>query len=91
LARFCVLTARAEDIEQVLAATPVQSEHAPRLERRALAIAATLGGLAQKLRLTTAARIERHAAVRSAEVKTLGKPWNANKLIGGHALKRSRQ
>jgi hypothetical protein len=91
LARFCVLAARAEEIEQALASTPVQSEEAGRLERRALAVAAGLGGLAQKLRLTVASRVGRHSPARSAEVKGwVGKPWE--ELIGGHAVRRpSRQ
>jgi hypothetical protein len=88
LRQFCCLAARAELIEGMLAATPVQSPEAPRLERRLTSVAASLTNLAVKLRLTTNFRVERHSAARSAEVKSWAKPWNSNGLIGGHAFRR---
>jgi hypothetical protein len=87
LTRFCTLAARAEGLEQLMATMPVQSEEAPRLERRLTSISAALTGLAQKLRLTVAHRVERHAAARSSEALNFEKPW----LIGGRATRQDRQ
>jgi len=90
LSRFCTLAARAEEIEEVLASVPVQSTEAPRLERRLTAIASMMTNLAVKLRLTVASRVERHAAIRSAEAKDFLKPWE-ERLLGGHTTKVTRQ
>jgi hypothetical protein len=87
LTRLCTLSARAEALEELLATTPVQSEEAPRLERRLVAISAALTSLASKLRLTIAHRVERHSAIRSSEAMNLPKPW----LIGGRAIRQDRR
>lgn len=90
LTRLCVLSARAEGIEQLLARTPVESEEASRLERRLVAISAALTSLASKLRLTVASRVERHAAVRSSQARSSPPPWHSD-LIGGRATRPSQQ
>lgn len=75
LTRFCTIAARCEAVEQLLAVTPADAKGAPQLERRLASLAASLAGLAQKLRLTVAHRIERHAAARS-EVRSWPPPWH---------------
>jgi hypothetical protein len=86
LTRFCTLSARARELERMLAATPADAPAAGRIERRLLAISATLGNLAQRLRLSPAARIERHSGQRS---ETWSRPaWDDDdhELLGGRAV-----
>jgi hypothetical protein len=90
LTRLCTLCARAEDLEQLMAATPLESEKSPRLERRLVSIAAAVTNVCSKLRLTVSHRIERHAAVRSSEAQRLPRPWDPE-FIGGRAIRSNQQ
>jgi hypothetical protein len=65
LERWCTLSARAREVEALLASTPADAPDAAAIERRLLAISTGLAGLAQRLRLTVVQRIERHSGQRS--------------------------
>jgi hypothetical protein len=62
LRQYCVLSIQSLAVEGALAAADVADDAAPRLERRLRGLAATCAGLAAKLRLTPAARIDRRSA-----------------------------
>jgi hypothetical protein len=80
LTRFCTLSARAQELEQLIAVTPPDNPEAAGIERRLVAISAALGTLASKLRIVPQARIERHSGQRM-EVSTLDDPLIA--VFGG--------
>lgn len=90
LRRFCTLCTRAEGLERLMAAAPIEAPEQPRLERRLVSISAALAGLSGKLRLNPQGRIERHATVRSSEKGSRPPPW-ADELIGGRTVRPSRQ
>jgi phage terminase small subunit len=85
LTRYCALSARAAEVEAVVSATPVDAKDAPRLEKRLATLAAAVGGLAQRLRLTPAARIERHSGQRN-ETWSIPPREEEDRLIGGYAV-----
>ena len=84
LTRYCTLNARAAELERLLAATPADDPDGAGIERRLVAIAGAVGGLAQRLRLNPAARIERHSGQRA---ETANNGSNATIVdLGGYAV-----